>query len=276
MDSSRFTELKEHARDIRINILKMIHKAQSGHPGGSLSASDIMAALYFDQLNIRPGEPGWTERDRFVLSKGHACPVWYAALALRGYFDVSVLNTLRKFESPLQGHPVAGKCPGVDATAGSLGVGLAEAVGMALEARLLKKGYQVYALCGDGELQEGIIWESANAAARFKLDNLVVIIDNNGLQNDGYSRDVMPMEPIEDKFRAFRWETARINGHSMEDLIPALEKARAHEGSPYCIVAETVKGKGVSFMEDIRGWHGKAPDDEQLNAALKEITEGRA
>jgi transketolase len=252
----------------------MIHKAQSGHPGGSLSSSDFMAALYFDKLNIDPSNPRWADRDRFVLSKGHACPVWYTCLAMKGFVPMDSIYTLRQLGSVFQGHPVAAKCPGIDATSGSLGIGMAQAVGMALEGKMTKKDFMVYTICGDGEIQEGIIWEASNTASKYKLDNLVLIVDNNGLQNDGYTKDVMPMERLDDKFRAFGWEVVRINGHKMEEVLAALEQGKANKGKPFCIIADTVKGKGVSFMENVRGWHGKPPTDEQLEIALKEIKEG--
>jgi transketolase len=270
----RVQYLKGKAQEIRTEVIKMIYKAQSGHPGGSLSASDIMAVLYFDELNLGPVNACHPDRDRFVLSKGHACPVWYASLALNGFFPMEVLDKLRQLGSPLQGHPIMGKCAGIDATAGSLGVGLAQAVGMALEAKMRKKDYRVYALCGDGETQEGIIYEAAQTANKFKLDNLVAIIDNNGLQMDGFTKDVMPVEPLDLKFQSFGWETTRIDGHNVEEIIKTFEKAKTVKGKPYCIIAKTVKGKGVSYMENIRAWHGKAPNEEQYVRALKDIREG--
>jgi transketolase len=270
----RVAFLTEQAKEVRLRIVDMIHVAQSGHPGGSLSAADIMTALYFDILNIDPKKPKWADRDRFVLSKGHACPVWYANLALRGFFPLDDLKTLRRFESMLQGHPVAGKTPGVDATTGSLGLGFAQAVGMALEGRMLKKSYKVYAVLGDGEIQEGVVWEAAASANKFKLDNLVAIVDNNGLQNDGFSKDVMPVEPVDKKFEAFGWTVKRINGHIMREVLAALDEAKAHTGSPFCIIAQTVKGRGVSYMENVRGWHGKPPSDAELETAIKDIRGG--
>jgi len=271
--ADRIASLKGTAKQIRTQIIEMIFKAQSGHPGGALSATDILAVLYFDQMRVDPQKPDWPDRDRFVLSKGHACPVWYATLALRGYFPLEELGTLRQLGSKLQGHPVKNKCPGVDVTTGSLGVGFAQAVGLALDARLSGKDYKVYAVLGDGEIQEGIVWEAANTAARHGLDNLIIVIDQNGLQNDGFCRDIMAVGDTEQKFRAFGWQTARINGHRVEEILPALELARASKGRPYCIVAETIKGKGVSFMENVRAWHGKAPSAEQRIQAIKEIQE---
>jgi transketolase len=270
----RVAFLTEQAKEVRLRIIDMIHAAQSGHPGGSLSATDIVTALYFDILKVDPKKPKNPDRDRFVLSKGHACPVWYANLALRGFFPLAELKTLRQFESILQGHPVSTKTPGVDATTGSLGIGFAQAVGMALEGKMLKKNYKVYAVLGDGELQEGVVWEAAGSANKFKLDNLVAVIDNNGLQNDGFSKDIMPMEPIDKKFEAFGWTVKRINGHVMEEVLAALDEAKAHKGTPFCIVAATVKGRGVSFMENVRGWHGKPPSDKEYEQAAGEIREG--
>lgn len=268
----RVAFLEGKAREMRVNILKMIHHAQSGHPGGSLSATDYVTALYFDVMQVDPENPQWEERDRFVLSKGHACPVWYTVLALRGYFPVEELKTLRQFETRLQGHPVWKKLPGIEATTGSLGVGFSTALGMALEMKLSKSERKVYTALGDGELAEGIVWEAASYAGAKKLDNLVAIVDANGLQNDGYTRDLLSFEPIEDKFRAFGWETLRIKGHDMGEVLKALEMARDYRKGPFCIVAETTKGRGVSFMEDVRGWHGKAPNEEELAQAICEIT----
>lgn len=269
----RIRLLRGKAAELRINILKMIHRARSGHPGGALSAADIMAALYFDILNIDPSHPEWADRDRFVLSKGHACPVVYACLAMRGFVPEETMNMLRRLGSPFQGHPVATKCPGIDTTSGSLGIGMAQAVGMALEGRLTGKDYRVFTLCGDGELQEGIIWEASNTASKYRLDNLILIVDNNGLQNDGFGRNIMPMEPLEQKFTAFGWDVKSIDGHDMSQIVTVLDNIKPGSGKPHCIIAATVKGKGVSFMENIRGWHGKPPDDEQLKQAVNEIME---
>lgn len=271
----RAARLEGIAREIRLRIVAMVHKAQSGHCGGSLSAADILAALYFDIMTIDPENPRWADRDRFVLSKGHACPVWYASLALRGYFPESDLDRLRRMHSPLQGHPVAGKTRGVDATTGSLGVGFCEALGMALEGRMLKKSYKVYTVLGDGELNEGAVWEAAAAAAKFGLDNLVAIVDRNNLQNDGVADKVMPMEPIDGKFAAFNWEVMRMNGHTMVDVLRTLERAKnSRGGKPICVVADTVKGKGVSFMENVRDWHGKPPNDQQYEQAVTDLKGG--
>jgi transketolase len=249
----------------------MVYKAQSGHCGGSLSASDIVSALYFDTMNIDPARPDWEDRDRFVLSKGHACPVQYSALAMRGYFPIEELDTLRRLHSRLQGHPVAGKLPGIEVTTGSLGVGFCEAVGLALESRLRKASWRVWTLLGDGELNEGVVWEAAQAAAKFSLDNLIAIVDRNGLQNDGYCDQVMPMDSIQEKFKAFGWETTEIDGHDMYQVVDALARAKTLGGKPHCIVARTVKGKGVSYMENKRDWHGKPPNAEQYAQAVQEL-----
>jgi transketolase len=251
----------------------MIHAAQSGHPGGSLSAADIMTALYFDTLRIRPEEPRWPGRDRFVLSKGHACPALYACLALRGYFPVETLRTLRQLDSPLQGHPIM-KTPGVDMSSGSLGHGIAIAVGMAIDGRLRGSSYRTYALLGDGELDEGIVWEAASAAAKYRLDRLTAIVDCNRLQNDGDTDAIMPMEPIADKWRAFKWNVLETDGHDMAQVVGTIGAAQAHSGEPTCIVARTIKGRGVSYMEGKRLWHGTPPDDAQYEQAVREIEGG--
>jgi transketolase len=235
----RVQYLKEKAKEVRVNIIDMIFTAQSGHPGGALSAADIMTALYFNILKIDPKNPRWPDRDRFILSKGHACPVWYSCLAMRGYFPIKELKTLRKFESILQGHPDMLKTPGVDITTGSLGQGLSLGVGMALEGKLVKKA----------------------------------IIDKNKLQMDGLTNKVMPMDPIDKKFEAFNWYVITINGHDMKAILIALERAKKIKGKPVCIITNTVKGKGVSFMENIREWHGKAPNQQEYKKAIKEIEE---
>jgi transketolase len=269
---TRLRKLRETAREVRYNVVDMVHHVQSGHIGGSLSAAEVLTALYFDIMRIDPQNPDWPDRDRFLMSKGHACPVLYAGLALRGFFPLEELRTLRQFESRLQGHPVI-KTPGVDMTTGSLGIGFGVAVGMALEAKLGGKDYNVYALLGDGELNEGVVWEASSTAQKFHLDNLVAIVDRNNLQNDGVADTIMPMEPIVGKFEAFNWEVRRIDGHDMQQVLATLEEARDFHGKPFCIVADTVKGKGVSFMENQRGWHGSAPTDEQYHQAVKEIRE---
>ncbi len=272
-DGDRIRKLEEKAREVRFHIVDMIHTARSGHPGGSLSAADVMTALYFDFLRLRPAEPRWPDRDRFVLSKGHACPALYACLALRGYFPLETLQTLRRFESILQGHPIM-KTPGVDMSTGSLGHGLAAAVGMALDGKLRGRDYRTYALVGDGELNEGIVWEAASTARKYRLERLTVIVDANRFQNDGETSSIMPMEPIPDKWRAFNWNVLEVDGHDMAAVVSTIEAAQAHTGGPSCIVARTVKGRGVSFMENKREWHGLAPDDAQYEQAVTEIRRG--
>ena len=268
------SELKEIARQIRIHVLDMVHTVQSGHIGGSFSEAEILAALYFRVLRLRPEEPKWPERDRFILSKGHACPGLYATLALRGYFPTATLRTLRQFGSTLQGHPVI-KTPGIDMTTGSLGMGFGIAVGMALEASRSGKRYDVYTLLGDGEINEGIVWEVAGTANKYRLGNLVAIVDRNTVQNDGPCDDIMPMEPIDRKFEAFGWRVFKIDGNDVEQVVGAIEEARDYREGPSCIVAYTAKGKGVSFMENDAYWHGKAPTDVQYAAARAEL-EGAA
>jgi len=270
-NSSRITGLKASAREVREQIIEMIYRAQSGHPGGSLSVADIMTALYFDLAKIDPANPDWPQRDRIILSKGHACPAWYACLALRGYFPMEELSTLRRYKSILQGHPTAAKTPGLDATTGSLGMGMSMAVGAALEGRLTGSAYTVYLILGDGELNEGVVWEAAAAAHKYRLDNLVAVVDYNGLQLDGFTDEVMPMEPLGAKFKAFNWKVYSIDGHDMAEIVETLEQARDYQGKPVCIIADTVKGKGISYMENECGWHGRAPDRRQYQQALKEI-----
>jgi transketolase len=264
-------ELEAMAVTIRCDIIQMITAAQAGHPGGSLSAADIVTALYFRLMRIDPQNPDWPDRDRFILSKGHACPVWYAALAERGYFDRSHLGTLRRLNSILQGHADMIKTPGVDMTVGSLGQGLSAGIGMALSGKLRKKDYHVWVVIGDGEVQEGAIWEAAMAGAKWQLDNLTAILDNNGLQNDTFTADVMPVEPLADKWRAFGWNVIDIDGHAMAQIVGALEEALTIKGPPTIVIAKTIKGKGVSFMENVADWHGKAPTAEQAELALSDI-----
>ncbi len=263
--------LETMAATIRCDIIEMIHTADAGHPGGSLSAADVVTALYFRVMRIDPARPDWTDRDRFILSKGHACPVWYASLAERGYFDRSHLGTLRRLGSILQGHPDMRKTPGVDMTAGSLGQGLSVGIGMALSGKLRKKDYHVWVVLGDGETQEGSVWEAAMSAPRWRLDNLTAVLDCNRLQNDACVVDVMPVEPLGDKWRAFGWDVREIDGHDMGAVVDALEASRNPGGSPHMIIARTVKGKGVSYMEDVVEWHGKAPCKEEAEQALFEI-----
>jgi len=263
--------LKEKARILRIEILKMLAEAGSGHTGGSLSAADIVAALYFSKMRHNPKDPKWKERDRFILSKGHAAPVLYAALALSGYFEKTLLKTLRKLGSPLQGHPCSKLLPGVEISTGSLGQGLSIANGIALGLKMDGLNSRVYCLLGDGEIQEGQVWEAAMTAAHYKLDNLCAIIDNNGLQIDGHCCDVMYIEPIVKKWDAFGWHVIDINGHDMEAILAALNEAEMLEGKPTMIVARTVKGKGVSLFEGKVEYHGLAPSRDELEIALKEL-----
>ena len=264
-------ELEQMAVVIRCDIIDMICNAAAGHPGGSLSAADVVTALYFRVMRIDPENPDWPDRDRFILSKGHACPVWYAALAERGYFDKSHLKTLRQMGSILQGHPDMRKTPGIDMTAGSLGHGLSAGLGMALSGKLQKKDYHVFVIIGDGESQEGSIWEASMAAPNFKLDNLTAILDYNHLQNDYSVDDIMPIHPAVDKWQAFGWHVLDIDGHDMAQVVQALEEAKSHQGTPTMIVANTVKGKGVSYMENVCEWHGRAPCQEEADQALEEL-----
>ena len=265
-------ELEKLANEIRKSIVTAVHSAKSGHPGGSLSAADIYSYLFFEELNIDPKNPKKPDRDRFVLSKGHAAPGYYAALANRGYFPVEDLKTLRHIGSYLQGHPDMKHIPGVDMSTGSLGQGVSAAVGMAISAKLSGDDYRVYTLLGDGEIQEGQVWEAAMLAAHRKLDNLVVIVDNNGLQIDGDIADVCSPYPIDEKFRAFNFHVIDVaDGNDMEQLRQAFAEARSTKGMPTAIIAHTVKGKGVSFMEDQAGWHGKAPNDEEYQIAMADL-----
>ena len=264
-------ELKGIACKIRINIIKMLEKSKSGHPGGSLSAADILTVLYFKEMKIDPSNPRWADRDRFVLSKGHAAPVLYAALAERGFFPMEELDNLRKVDAMLQGHPDMKGTPGVDMTTGSLGQGLSAANGMALAGKIDKKDYRVYSLIGDGECQEGLIWEAAMFASHNKLDNLTVFLDHNGLQIDGTNKEVMNIEPIDEKFESFGWNVLKIDGHSMKEIIEAIDMAKKTKDKPTLIIAKTSKGKGVSFMEDQVGWHGTAPSYEDACKAVEEL-----
>jgi len=264
-------DLEEKARRFRVQVIKMIYRAQSGHPGGSLSCMDILTALYFHHLRINPQEPAWENRDRFVLSKGHAAPALYVVLAELGYFPKETLFTLRQLGSILQGHPDMRKTPGVEMSTGSLGNGLSVGIGMALGARLARKNYHVYALVGDGEVDEGGIWEAAMAASKYKLDNLTAICDFNRIQLDGPIEEIMPLDPLPEKWEAFNWNVIEMDGHNMGEILDALDKARQVRGRPTVIVAHTVKGKGVSFMEGKFQWHGNAPNEEEYKIALKEL-----
>lgn len=263
--------VKQKALTIRESIIKMLGESGSGHTGGSLSAADIVACLYFWELKVDPQNPQAPDRDRFVLSKGHAAPVLYAALAEKGFFSDEYLKGLRKLGSPLQGHPDMNKLAGVEASTGSLGQGISWAVGMALGMRMDKKDCRIYTLLGDGELQEGMVWEAAMAAGHYRLDNLTAIIDNNNLQIDGRVEQVMNVHPIAEKFKAFNWQVISIDGHDVKQIMAALQEARLTKGRPTAIIARTVKGKGCSFMEDRAEWHGVAPQEEEVRRALAEL-----
>ena len=264
-------ELESLAKNIRRGIIEQVYCGKSGHPGGALSCADILTVLYFNQMNISPENPKAPERDRFVLSKGHASPALYSTLAYRGYFDIEELKTFRGLDSRLQGHPDMNKVPGVDMSTGSLGQGLSVANGMALSSKLNSDGLRVYCLVGDGEIQEGQIWEAAMSASHYKLDNLCVIVDNNNLQIDGEVDKVKNIYPLDEKFESFGFEVLKIDGHNIAQIIEAFEKAKKVKGKPTVIIANTIKGKGVSFMENQAGWHGKAPNDEQYKQAMKEL-----
>lgn len=264
-------KLQEIANEVRKGIVTSVHSAKAGHPGGSLSAADIFTYLYFEEMNIDPQNPKMENRDRFVLSKGHTAPGLYSALANRGYFPVEDLKTLRKLGSYLQGHPDMKHIPGVDMSSGSLGQGISAAVGMALSAKLSRDAYRVYTVLGDGEIQEGQVWEAAMFAGHRKLDNLVVIVDNNDLQIDGSIKDVCSPYPIDEKFRAFNFHVINVDGHDFDALADAFREARETKGCPTAIIAKTVKGKGVSFMENQASWHGAAPNGEQYAQAMEEL-----
>ena len=264
-------ELMKTANEVRKGIVTAVHSAKAGHPGGSLSAADIFTYLYFEEMNIDPKEPKKADRDRFVLSKGHTAPGLYSALANRGYFPVEDLKTLRHTVSYLQGHPDMKHIPGVDMSSGSLGQGISAAVGMALAAKLSNEDYRVYTLLGDGEIQEGQVWEASMLACSRKLDNLVVIVDNNNLQIDGTIEEVNSPYPIDKKFEAFNFHVITINGNDMDEIAAALKEARKTKGMPTAIIAKTTKGKGVSFMENAVGWHGKAPNDEEYKIAMEDL-----
>lgn len=265
------TELKQKSKCVRRNIVEEVYSASSGHPGGSLSSADIVTALYFHVMNINPCLPTDENRDRFILSKGHASPLLYSVLAERGYFDKELLKTFRKSSSILQGHPDMKKIPGVDMTTGSLGQGLSAANGMALSSKLDKKGFRVYCLVGDGEIEEGQIWEAAMTSCHYKLDNLCLIVDNNNLQIDGEVTSVMNVNPIDKKLESFGFNVICIDGHNFEEILNAFAEAKLTKGKPTAIVAKTIKGKGVSFMENQAGWHGKAPKEEEYLKAMEEL-----
>jgi transketolase len=276
LDNDTVAALERRAFDLRVDNLTAIAAAASGHPGGTLSAMDILQTLFFVEMRHRPTEPRWPDRDRFVLSKGHAVPALYTVLAHAGYFSPDLLPTLRRLGSPLQGHPANFLMPGVEASTGSLGQGFSVAIGMALASKLDGGKYRVYTLIGDGESQEGQIWEAAMSAPKYGLDNLVVILDHNKGQIDGFVRDVMSLDPIADKWRAFNWNVISIDGHDYRQIAGALAEARATKGKPTFILAETVKGKGVSFMEGKINWHGVAPTPAELENAVRELRAAKA
>ena len=273
MDKREKAELKITANKVRQLIIEGVFNAKSGHPGGSLSAADIFTYLYFKELNVDPKNPKWADRDRFVLSKGHCCPGLYAALAIKGYFPEKEIKSLRHIGAMLQGHPDMKGTPGVDMSSGSLGQGVSAACGMALAAKMDNASYRVYAMLGDGECEEGQVWESAMFAAHHNLDNLCYIVDYNGLHIDGKVSEVAVLEPLDKKFESFGFEVIKICGHCFNQIEEAFEKAKSIKGKPTVIIAETVKGKGVSYMEDQVGWHGKAPNQEQYELALNELKE---
>ena len=268
-------DFKALARDMRVDIIRMIEAAGSGHPGGSLSVIDLLTVLYWKFLKHDPKKPDWADRDRLILSKGHACPALYAVMAKRGYFDKSLLATLRKLDSPLQGHPDRLRLPGIEFSSGSLGQGLSVGLGMAFAEKLDKRASKAYVILGDGEMQEGQLWEAFMAAPKFKLDNLIAIVDHNGGQIDGQVHDVMDLEPLGDKLRAFNWDVQTIDGHDFAAIEKALANAQKAGGAPHAIIAKTIKGKGVSFMEGNIAWHGSAPKKEDADKAVKEILDGR-
>ena len=273
MNNDKKEFLAEKARQIRVDAVKSIYAAKSGHPGGALSIADILSYLYFEEMNVDPKDPKKADRARLVLSKGHACPALYAALAEKGFFPKDELWSLRKYGSMLQGHPDMKHIPGVDMSTGSLGQGVSAACGMALSGKISGESYRVYAILGDGEIEEGQVWEAAMFARHYKLDNLCAFIDFNDLQVDGTVEEVIDPTPIDEKFKAFGWNVVVIDGHDLAEIEKAVENAKSTKGQPTAIVAKTVKGKGVSYMENSVGWHGKAPNDEEYAVAMKELGE---
>lgn len=271
LDKEKLKQFKKQATRIRKHIIDEVHFASSGHPGGSLSCTDILTVLYFHEMRVDVNDTRWADRDRFVLSKGHCAPGLYATLAEKGFFPTEELPKFRSFESFLQGHPSMNDVPGVDMSTGSLGQGISAAVGMSLAGKLDNKDYRVYSILGDGELQEGQVWEALMSAAHYKLDNLTAFLDHNGLQIDGKITDVMSPEPVADKFRAFGWKVIDIDGHDYEQIIKAINTAKETKGMPTMVVAKTIKGKGVSYMENEAGWHGSAPNKEQRDQAIAEL-----
>ena len=271
MTAAEVAQLDALCNKFRVDVLTVLHEKQTGHPGGSLSVCEILTTLYMKEMNVRPEDPKWQDRDRLVLCKGHAAPMLYRVLAEKGYFPVEEMHTLRDFETRLQGHPCARETPGVDATSGPLGIGLSAAIGMAIGLRMDNSSARVYAILGDGEIEEGTVWEACMSANKFKVDNLCAILDWNGVQLDGTNEEVMPLGDLKAKFSAFGWNVLEVNGHNVEELYEALEQAKTVKGQPTIILAHTVKGKGVSFMEGKNGWHGKAIDDESFAQAMKEL-----
>lgn len=271
MEKQKLNQLKKQATIIRKHIIDEVYTASSGHPGGSLSCTDILTVLYFHEMKVDTSKPKWEDRDRFVLSKGHCAPALYATLAEKGFFPTKDLVTFRNIDSYLQGHPSMKDVPGVDMSTGSLGQGISAAVGMAMAGKIDNKDYRVYSILGDGEIEEGQVWEASMAAAHYKLDNLTAFLDHNGLQIDGKITDVMSPESVEDKFRAFGWKVININAHDYTQIVEAIEEAKKTKGVPTIIVADSVKGKGVSFMENNAGWHGTAPNKEQRDQAVAEL-----
>lgn len=271
MDNAKRQQLESLCKKLRLEVIKQLHAIQTGHPGGSLSATEIMVTLYFNTMNVRAENPCWEDRDRFVLSKGHAAPMFYFVLAEKGYFPKEQLKTLRQINSKLQGHPCAHQTPGVEISGGPLGLGFSAATGIAAAAKLDGKSYKIYALLGDGESQEGIVWEAAQAAVKFKLDNLIAILDWNGVQLDGTVEEIMPAGDVAGKWSAFGWRVLKVDGHDVEDLDMVFEKAKTGDGRPTIILAKTVKGKGVSFMEGKNKWHGSPIDKESFEIAVKEL-----
>lgn len=271
MKITEINELEKIAKKVRRGILEQVYTAQSGHPGGSLSIADILTVLYFNEMNVDEKNSKWEDRDRLVLSKGHCSPALYSCLANKGFFKEDELKSFRNIEGKLQGHPDMNKVPGVDMTTGSLGQGLSAANGMAIAGKIDNKDYRVYCVLGDGEIEEGQIWEAAMAANKYKLNNLCVIVDNNNLQIDGTIEEVMSSYPIDEKFKSFGFQVINIDGHDIEEIMKAFEVARNIKEKPTCIIAKTIKGKGISFMENQVGWHGKAPNEEQFRQAIEEL-----
>lgn len=274
IDPLKLDSLKEKALEIRREIVTMVHRANSGHVGGSLGATEMVVALYYHIMSHRPTDPKWTDRDRFILSKGHCTPVIYAVLADCGYFPKEDLKTFRQLGSHLQGHPAQHKTPGIDAPTGTLGLGISTGVGMALGAKLKKQNHYYYIICGDGEIQEGQVWEAAMFANKYKLDNIIGFVDRNFLQTDGNSEKVMPLEPLKPKWESFGWRVYEIDGNDFNQVVDTIEKAKKEKGKPVMIIAKTVKGKGVSFMENEASWHGTPPGKEDFDRAIKELSHG--